>query len=115
MGLISVYKMTNDDKYLESVCRAADFAVETIDISRWSEMCPFDPTLNVNNFLVSIVEGLAAVYSITKNDKYLDAAEKIARLLPDISPDAGRMHSHGYLGCCIPLLEIRKSGATMTC
>lgn len=81
-ALLDLYAVTQDDRYLDSVRKAADWAADR----------PLCPNWNYNSFSVFL---LAKVYGVTHEVKYLDAAVHKARLgvipgqLTD-GPHAGR-------------------------
>jgi hypothetical protein len=67
VALLELYEATQDQKYLQSALKAADWAINQ----------PVVPNWNYNSFSIFL---LANAYRITGNEKYLNSAKEKARL-----------------------------------
>jgi DUF1680 family protein len=106
MGMLSFYQKTGDKRYLDSVRRSADFALEAIDVCRFPDATTDESENNIRSFLAAIIEGIVDVSSVTHETKYLALAEELAEYLPPVDLEVGYQHAHGYMTALRGVLKL---------
>ena len=88
VGLVEVYKLTRDPRFLDAAQRLGEYVVR--GIPDW----PLEQRRHqwFTDF-TSLLESLMALYAVDPDSQWLDAATKIAGLVPQF----GHYHAHGYL------------------
>ena len=94
-GLMDYYESYKDPEVLKSAIRLADFLMSITETIIKPEVISELKEKGATGFIcfTQNIEGLVKLYNATKNQKYIQLAEKIYPLLTD----KGTQHSHGYL------------------
>ena len=96
-GLAEYVMLTDDEKVKNSAENLANYLIKSIerwDITKIKE--PWFP--NYTN----IIESFMKMFQMSGDKKYIEAAKKIAPLIPDF----GEYHSHGYLISLVGLCDL---------
>jgi DUF1680 family protein len=99
IGLVEVYERTGDHKALDAAKKLGDYFISTDPVYDKAENLKSVGGTYSDGFATcyfSCIEGLVGLGRVTKDERYLDAAKRIAELAFSVDDFAG-LHSHGRL------------------
>lgn len=94
-GLMDNYEAYNDKDVLNSAVKLGDFLISVTESCIQPEVIDLFKRKGAMGFIcfTQNIEGLVKLYKATNNQKYIQLAQKIYPLLPEM----GNQHTHGYL------------------
>ncbi len=99
VGLVEVYSLTQDPRFLDAAQRLAEYLVN--GIPRW----PLEQRQHrwFTDF-TSLLESLMTLYAVDPDSQWLNAAQAIAELVPQF----GHYHAHGYLISLVGMAKLAR-------
>jgi DUF1680 family protein len=103
-GLLDYYKAHQDAAVLKSAKKLGDFLISITACCMQPDIIEKFKKKGAMGFIcfTQNIEGLVKLYNATNNRAYIEVAEKIYPLLPEM----GSQHSHGYLNTLRGILQL---------
>lgn len=99
IGLVEVYEQTGNKKALETARKLGEYFIATDSVYNKPENIARKPGgyhSNLEAYYLSCIEGLAALGSVTGEERHLDQGKRIAELALTVT-NFDTVHSHGRL------------------
>jgi len=97
VGLIEYYKLSHDERVLQAAERLGDYLTATI-----ADWAVDNRSHHWFTNYTSLIESLMILNECSENSRYLEAAQKMAALIPEF----GYYHSHGFLISLVGLAKL---------
>ena len=98
LGLYHYYQKSPDEDILVLIKKLADYLIERYDLESSNDWLWFEEVLSYSNS--KLPESLYLAYNVTKNERYLEVAEKSLKFLTELTFIDGKICLIGQNGWC---------------